>query len=128
MLERLKIIGLSLLAVFAPIKAIMLTAFVLVIADLITGLLAARKRKEPITSAAFSRTLIKTAVYQTAIMMGFLTETYLTGDMLPVCKIITSYIGMTELLSLVENLNTISGGSLMKSLIKKLGSQNADTK
>lgn len=124
-MDKIKAFSLAILAVFAPIKPIMLTAFVMVVVDLITGLIAARKKGEAITSAAFSRTLIKTAVYMTAIMMGFLTETYLTGDMLPASKIITSYIGMTELLSLVENLNVISGGSLMKSLVDKLGSQNA---
>ena len=124
-MDKIKAFSLALLSVFAPIKGIMLTAFALVVVDLITGLLAAKKQGTPITSAAFSRTLIKTAIYQTAIVMGFITETYLTGDMFPVSKIITSYIGMTELLSLIENLNIISGGSLMKTLISKLGSQNA---
>lgn len=125
MLAKLKIIGLSILAVFAPIRAIMATAMFLVIIDLITGLWAAKKRGESITSAGFNRTIVKTLVYQSAIMIGFLTEQYLTGDMAPVSKIITSYIGLTECLSVIENINTISGGSILKSLIDKLGSQNA---
>lgn len=124
MLERLKIIGLSLLSVFAPIKGIMLTAFVLVVVDLITGLIAAYKRKEAITSAAFSRTTVKTMVYMVAIMTGFLAETYLTGPDMKISNIITSYIGFTEVISIIENLNTVSGGSFMKSLIDKLGSAN----
>ncbi len=126
-MHTLKIIALTLLAVFAPIKAIILAAFVLILADLATGVFAAFKRKEPITSAGFQRTLIKTFVYLSAIMLGFLAETYLTGDLLPVSKIITSYIGFTEILSILENLNSISGGSLLTALITKLGSKNAES-
>lgn len=121
MLDKLKLIGLTLLAVFAPIKAILLTAFVLVVFDLFTGVLAAIKRKEPITSAGFKRTIFKLFGYQSAIMLGFLTETYLTGDLMPVSKIITTFVGCTELLSCLENLNSISGGSLLTALIDKIG-------
>lgn len=127
MLGKLKIISLTLLAVFAPIKAIILTAFVLILADLFTGVFAAFKRKEPITSAGFKRTLIKLFVYQSAIMLGYLAETYLTGTLLPVSKIITSYIGFTEIVSVLENLNSIAGGSLLTALITKLGNKQNES-
>lgn len=125
MITQLKMIALSVLMVFAPIKTIILAAFVMIMADLITGIIAAKKRGESVTSAGFSRTMVKTMVYQTAIIMGFLTETYLTGGLIPVSKIITSYIGLTEITSIIENLNSISGGSLMKALVDKLASQNS---
>lgn len=119
-----KALLLATIAVFAPIKAIMLVAFAMIVADLITGTLAAHKRGEKINSKGFKQTVIKTAVYQVAIIFGFLCETYLTGSMMPVSKIITSYIGFTEMLSILENLNSISGGSLLKALIKKLGAKS----
>lgn len=126
-MSHIKILALTLLAVFAPIKAIIFAALTLIIFDLITGVIASHKRGEPITSAGFQRTLTKTFVYLSAIMLGFLAETYLTGDLLPVSKIITSYIGFTEMCSLLENLNSISGTNLLTALIAKLGSKNAES-
>lgn len=123
-MEKYKVLGLALITVFAPVKAAMLTALALILVDLITGIIASIKKKEKVTSAAFGRTIVKTLVYQIAIMLGFLTEKFLTGDLVPVSKIITSYIGLTELTSVIENLNVISGGSLMQVLVNKLGSVN----
>lgn len=114
----------AIMAIFAPIHAVMLTALMLIVVDLITGILAARKRKEKIASAGLGRTVIKVVIYQAAIMLGFLTETYLTGPEVPVSKIITGYIGLTELTSIVENMSIISGTSLMKSLVDRLSSKN----
>lgn len=111
---------LSLIAVFAPIKAALLTMLTLIGVDLITALLACKKAGEPITSNGLRRTLIKAAVYGTAICLGFLTETYLTGDLMPITKIITGYIGITELLSVLENINELGNNNLLKKLLEKL--------
>lgn len=124
MLEKLKILALSVLTVFAPVKMAVITTLVMVFADLVLGMLAARKRNEPITSAGLGRTIVKVSVYECAILLGFLAETYLTGPVVPVCKIITGYIGLTEATSVIENLNELSGGSILKGLVAKLGSQN----
>lgn len=123
-MDKLKILTLALLAVFAPIKTMIFAALALVVLDLITGLLASYKRGDAITSAVFSRTLIKTLVYEVAILAAYLAEKYLTGDIIKVTSVVTTFIGMTELLSLIENLNEISGGSLMKALVEKLESKN----
>lgn len=126
-MSHIKVLALTLLAVFAPIKAIILAALALIIFDLITGVIAAYKRKEPITSAGFQRTLVKTFVYLSAIVLGYIAETYLTGDLMPISKMITAYIGFVESVSCLENLNSISGGSLLTALIAKLGSKNAES-
>lgn len=118
----LKTLGLSILVVLAPIQSVMMTALILVMADLITGIAAARTKKQKITSSGFRRTITKLLIYQIVIVLGFLTETYLTGSLVPLSKIISTLIGLTEMKSLVENLNDISGGSLLKSLVKKLNS------
>lgn len=124
MLDKLKLLALSVLAVFAPVKSVILMTGVMIFADLITGMMASHKRGEPITSAALRRTAIKAFVYEAAIMLGFLTETYFTGTSVPVSKIISSFIGLAELKSVLENLDSISGGSLLAVLINKLGSDN----
>ena len=124
-MKTLKLLALSTLAVFTPIKTAIITAFVLALIDTALGILAAKKRGEEINSAGFRRSVVKIFVYEAAIMLGYLTETYLTGPEIPVDKIITGFVGLTEITSIVENLNEITGTNLLGSLISKLGSQNA---
>jgi hypothetical protein len=114
----------STLAVFAPIKAVLLVTGVLIFADLITGILVARKKGQPITSAGLRRTVTKIAIYNTAIMVGFLAETYMLEGFIPVSKIASGLIGVVEMASLYENLNVLHGSNIFKSLIQKLGSVN----
>jgi phage-related holin len=117
-------LGLAILAVFAPIKAAIITVLVLVVFDLITGVWAAQKRNEPIMSSGFRRTIVKLFLYEIALAMGFLAETYLLDAALPISKIVSAFIGLTELKSVMENMNEIGGGNLFASLIAKLGSDN----
>lgn len=124
MLEYLKSLLIAVLAVFAPIQAVIIVTGVLVIADLVTGLFAARKRGEVITSAGLRRTVTKTTVYLTAVCLGFLVEKYMIDSILPISKLVSGIIGVVELKSLMENLNTIYGSDLFKSVIEKLGSIN----
>lgn len=114
----------SIVAVFAPIKTALLVIMLLVVADCITGMLAARKRGEKITSAKLRNTLSKFLIYNTAMLLGFLTEIYLLESSIPISKVVGGIVGATEIKSLVENLNTISGSDLFKVLIEKLGSKN----
>jgi hypothetical protein len=123
-MEYLKALALSILAVLAPIKTVMIVTGVLIFADLILGILAARKRGEPITSAALRRTVSKMIAYQVAIITGFLCEKYLIEDAIPVTKLIAGMIGVVEMKSILENSDTVNGDSVFGSIIKKLGSEN----
>lgn len=114
----------STVAVFAPIKAVILVTGILIFADLITGILAARKKGEKITSAGLRRTVTKIFIYNSAIMLGFLAEKYMLDGFIPVSKIASGLIATVELASLYENLNTLNGNNLFKALIDKLGSVN----
>lgn len=118
----------SLLAVLAPIKAILLVAGFLIVADLLTGILAAKKRGESINSAGLRRTITKIFVYQLAIITGFLIEKYMLSDFLPISKIAASIVGTVEGLSIYENLNTIEGTNVFKKIVNLLGSQNDELK
>ena len=113
-------LALSAILVFAPIKATLIAVMVLTMVDLVSGLLAARKRGEAITSTGLKRTLIKIAVYEIVVLLGFITEQYLTGDLLPVVKILAGLVGITELKSVLENLEEITGMPLLKMFIQKL--------
>lgn len=114
----------SSVAFLLPIKLVIITAGVLILADLFTGILAAKKRGEKITSAALSRTVAKMAVYQTVIITGYMLQVNLLGNVVPVINLVGSVIGMVEFKSIVENANTILGTDIFKELIKRMSSKN----
>lgn len=117
-------VGLGILAVFAPIKMMAITTIVLITCDFIFGVWAAKKRGEPITSAAFRRTATKFATYLTPLYVGFLVQTQMIGNLIPISNLVAGIIGLIELKSILENINEITGKDLFKELIKKLGSEN----
>lgn len=110
----------SIALIFLPLKATLITVMVMTAIDLVTGLAVARKRRKRITSSGLKKTIIKTFVYEAVVMLGFLTEQYMTGDAVPVTRILAGYIGITELKSVLENIEIVSGVSIIKLLIKKL--------
>lgn len=124
-MKSLGLLAASLLAIFAPIETVLATTLVLVAVDLVTGVIAAKKQGLPITSAGFGRTVSKLAVYEVAVLVGFLVEQYMTGAAIPISKIISAFIALTETTSIVENLNIITGTNLFASLLTSIGSQNA---
>lgn len=124
MKQQLMLLLTSIAAVFAPVKSVMIVTLVLMVADLALGIAAARKRKEPINSSGLRRTITKFFIYETAICLGFLVETYMLGSFVPVVKIISSFIGLTELKSCMENMDDINGEPILKTLIEKLGSES----
>ena len=118
----------STLAIFAPAKALILVTGILIFSDLLTGILAAKKRGEKIKSAALRRTITKCFVYEFAILLGFLVETYMLQGFIPVSKIAAGLISVVETKSIFENLDTINGHPIFQTLIQKLGSVNDVTK
>jgi hypothetical protein len=97
-------------------------------ADLVTGIWAALKRGEKVSSAAMRRTVSKIFIYQLAVVSGFMLETYILEGILPVAKIVAGVIGMVEFKSILENSNHIVGGDIFKLVIQKLGSENDSNK
>lgn len=116
--------GLAVIAIFAPVHTIMIGAGVLIIIDLVTGLLAAWKTKEKITSNGLKRTVIKMLVYQLAVITGFIVQTYMLHDSFEVTKIVAAVIGLVEAASILENLNRINGAPIFRSLINKINEKN----
>jgi phage-related holin len=116
--------ALSLLGIFAPIKALFLVAGFLIFADLLTGIIAAHKRGEKVKSSAMRRTITKCFVYQSAILIGFLIEQFMLDGFIPVSKIAAGLISVVEGKSIFENLDSINGSPVFKALVVKLGSVN----
>lgn len=114
----------SSVAVLAPIKIVMLVVGIVIFADLFTGVWAAYKRGEKINSAGLRRSISKVLIYNLAIVLGFIIEKFLIEGMIPLSKIAAGLIGVTEGVSIFENLNSLAGNNVFKSIIDKLGSVN----
>lgn len=112
------------MAALAPIQAVMVTVGILIFADAATGMYAAHKRGEPMSSAAMRRTVSKMLIYQGVVICGFLLEANLLDHLIPVAKIVAGAIGMVEFKSILENANGIMGMDIFKTVIAKLGSNN----
>ena len=111
-------------AALSPIHSIMIVVCVLIIADLVTGIWAAVKRNEPISSAALRRTISKMVIYQIAVISAFIVQKWLLADIIPAVNLVAGVIGMVELKSVLENASKILGTDLFKLVIAKLGSDN----
>ncbi len=105
--------------VLLPIKPMMIAVSVLVVADFFTGIYAAKKEKKPITSTGFKKTVAKTLMYQMAIIVAFILETYLLEG-IPIVKVVAGLIGLTEGKSFFENMHRITGIDFWAEALKKV--------
>jgi len=113
-----KSIVLLVAAFLAPIATVIFAVIFLIFVDLITGILASMKEKERITSSAMSRTIAKTFVYCTTIIVTFVVHKYLlVGFDFPIESIVSGFIALTEMKSILENMDRISNHSVLKDLI-----------
>lgn len=108
-------------ALFAPILTILASVVFLVMADLLTGIIKAIKNGEPVQSQNLRLTVIKLGVYIFIISIAHVVELYLVDGKIPVLSVITSIIGITEFKSVLENLDDISGGNLLGTIIHAIG-------
>jgi phage-related holin len=99
------------LSFVAPIAPFFWLAIGLVIADTITGILAARRRGEKINSRGFSRVLSKIVVYMVSIIACYGVETVLK---IPghVTYVAVGAIAATEVMSILENQRKVTGTNI----------------
>lgn len=100
---------------FVPIGPFFGIVLFLVVADLLTGIRAAVKRKERISSSGFRRTVEKIVLYCLAI---FLSEGMKNVFMpfAPVTYITAFAIALTEFKSNIENIETVTGVNIWASI------------
>lgn len=111
--------GLYLAVYFAPTATAILTIGFFVVCDTITGIMAARARKEEITSKKLRRTAAKFLSYGIGILVAHVVQkNYLPT--LDGVKLISGLIAFIELKSIDENMKTITGFSLFKFILEKL--------
>jgi phage-related holin len=108
-----------LISFILPIKDFLILTTALVILDLITGVVAAKKRGEKIRSRALMRTTIKLLLYYCAILATQGVQVVF-AEKIPLSYITAFTIAITELKSLLENVDAGTGSRLAKMIVEKL--------
>lgn len=101
----------SMLWFIIPIAPFFWLAVGLVVADTITGIIAAKKRGEKINSRGFARVLSKIIVYMLSILCCHGVEEVLKIDGY-VTYVAVGAIASTELMSVLENTRKVSGANV----------------
>ena len=114
------------LAVFLPIKELMLTIGFLVSADLVVGLWKAIKIGQRIRSRRMSDTVTKLLLYQLAIMSGFLIETFIISELIPITKLIATVVAIIEFKSIIESIEAVTGKDLWSKIKTIIGRKSED--
>jgi phage-related holin len=104
---------------FSPIFAAMMAAGGLIIADTITGVMKAKKKKTPITSRRLASVLSKMLLYQILIVSAHICETYLVAE-LPFVKLVLGAVALVEFKSILENTSEYLGKDVVKSILDKI--------
>jgi len=99
---------LSLVGFFAPIHTLIFALGALVLIDFITGIYAAAKREEKITSSGMKRTVAKGLLYQLAILAGYVFDT-ITPELGFVARVVAVTIAVVEMKSILENVASVTG-------------------
>lgn len=115
-------IGVLLVAFLAPIQPILLAILFLVFIDAVVGIWASVKEGKELTASKLSGSVTKIFVYIITIFVAKVTQDYLFFDVefLQISKFAAGFIGITELKSIFENLNRISGSNLFSVLLERL--------
>jgi hypothetical protein len=114
------------LAVFLPIKELMLTIGFLVAADMVVGIWKALKLKQRIRSRRMSDTITKLLLYQIAIMSGFLIETFIISELIPITKLVATVVAVIEFKSIIESIESVTGKDLWSKLKAIIGRKSED--
>jgi len=106
---------------FIPIKGFLLFTIAVVFADTITGIKAAKKENQRISSKGLYRTTEKIIVYFVAILI-FEGAKNTFSIPFPITYMVAMMISATELFSVAENIKRITGvelGTLITRFFKK---------
>lgn len=95
----------------------MLTIAFLIVVDFITGAYASVKNNISISSERIGHTISKFFIYNLVVLSAFLLEKYIVEE-IPFQRIITGFIAIAEIKSILENFNKIYGINPFKAFIK----------
>lgn len=94
-----------------PISNFIVLAIALTIADFFTGVWAAKKRGDKITSTGYRRSINKITLYCLSVMLAHAVEQVFFSEYaaIPVTYIVACFLCLTEFKSALENIGDITG-------------------
>lgn len=126
-LKHIADIFLAICAVLLPMIGIMIVTGLLIAFDFISGIAAAFKRGEPITSRKMSNTISKIIFYNIALFTSMGVQ-YLMSDVIPVTKLIVGTIAFVEAKSIYENIGYVLGIDFWSVIKNYINRNQNDTK
>lgn len=108
-------------AIMAPLYDVLGAVLLLIVIDFLTGIGAAFKEKEAVSSKKMRNTINKFMFYSLTLLAAHVVELKITPA-LPWLKIVSGFVALTELRSIFENFNRIFGLNLwnyVKGLIRQ---------
>lgn len=107
------------------LEATLWTVGLLIIADTITGMWAAKKRGEELTSRKGGRIFAKILIYPLVVIVAKAAETYLTPA-IPWMSVTSGIIAVVEVKSIFENASDILGYDLWDRIRKGMWKDRLD--
>ena len=123
---KVKLWLLGIATVFLPIKELMITIGFLVAMDMVVGIWKALKLGQRIRSRRMSDTITKLMLYQIAIVSGFLIETYIITELIPITKLIATVGAIIEFKSIIESIESVTGKDLWSKIKAIIGRKSED--
>jgi hypothetical protein len=123
---KVKLWLLGIATVFLPIKELMITIGFLVAMDMVVGIWKAIKLGQRIRSRRMSDTITKLMLYQIAIVSGFLIETYVIEQLIPITKLIATVVAIIEFKSIIESIESVTGKDLWSKIKAIIGRKSED--
>ena len=118
----------SIIAIIAPIKTLILTLTMLIVVDFIFGIYRAFRKGEPITSRKMSQSLPKILLYNIVIIVLYYTDHYVLQTGMQLEKLAAALICLVELKSIDESWTTVFGWSIWTKVIDGLSRGKSKTK
>jgi hypothetical protein len=125
-LTTIKYLLIALLSFFAPIQTLIFAVLGLILLDTITGVYKAYSLNEEITSHRFGNVVSKMLMYNIAIMSGYLVQFLFGIQAFHLAQIVAICVGLTELKSVAENVNAVTGIDIWKYVVTYLNRQKDD--
>lgn len=105
------------LGLLAPLSSVFIAVLILIIADWITGIWKSLKCKRRLTSYRLRLSVTKIVTYFLAIYLAALVNDFLMPGLgINTASYVAAYIGVTELISVFENISVITGKRLLRDL------------
>ena len=104
-------VGFYIAAILGPLYNLMGGLILLVLIDIITGIAASRKKKEPISLTKLGNSLLKIVYYGLIIMAAWIVEDKFISS-IPFMRLVSGFLALNELKSILYNFRALSNVDL----------------